>query len=201
MNNEFNLQRAIAGEPIETREGIPAEFVAYRPTLRSDSRLVVQVEDRLIMCRDDGKIYNGTSTSINDLRMKLVVKQVDWSKMPVDTLLITQAGYSRYFRGFMDDKVTYYAEGRTSESGGNCLIYRSTPSDIQISSNQPWKIWFGGEYPIPDGLEFEIITRNGNKFNCPNDTKGVYWLHDRAYKHTEVIAYRLTGKLIEGYKL
>jgi hypothetical protein len=102
----------------------------------------------------------------------------------------------------MDDKVTYYAEGRTSESGGNCLIYRSTPSDIQISPNQPWKIWFGGEYPIPDGVEFEIITRNGNKFNCSKDIKGTFsWLHNITDKQIEIIAYRLTGKLLDGYKL
>jgi hypothetical protein len=43
MNDEFDLQRTLAGEPIETMGGISAEFVAYRPTLRSDSRLIVQV--------------------------------------------------------------------------------------------------------------------------------------------------------------
>lgn len=47
--NQFDLQRCIAGEPIETVEGRPRQFIAYRTDRRERLRLIVldPVADKL----------------------------------------------------------------------------------------------------------------------------------------------------------
>jgi hypothetical protein len=197
MNDKFDLQRAIDGDPIEKECGTTVSFVAYIPTAKADRQLIVQDGYNVLAYYANGRYINQVISSPFDLRMKSVVKQVDWSKMPVDTLLITQAGYSRYFKGFTEDNVTYYAEGRTSESGGNCPIGGSIPRVIQISPNQPWKIWFGGECPIPDGLEFEYMIHGdpGQAVVCTESASAYLWQPKLIY------AYRLTGKVLDGYSL
>jgi hypothetical protein len=58
-------------------------------------------------------------------------------------------------------------------------------------------VWLGGGCPIPDGLEFEYIANNeiGYIITCKENARGLLWTHQIIY------AYRLTGKLLEGYKL
>jgi hypothetical protein len=204
MNAEFDLQRAINGEPFETVEGKPVKFVAYLPTARECKQLIIQAETDVRMYYANGR-YHGTEEHWSyDLRMKTPLKQIDWAKLPVDTLLITQAGYLRYFNGFIDGKVTLYAEGRTSKSCRNYPITEYNPSDIQIAPNQPWTVWQGGNCPIPDGLEYEVITRGGV---APLINRGchhiILWSYTQNGSHSmsEIIAYRLTGKVLDGWKL
>lgn len=47
--NQFDLQRCLAGEPIETVEGRPRQFIAYRTDRRERLRLIVldPVADKL----------------------------------------------------------------------------------------------------------------------------------------------------------
>jgi hypothetical protein len=197
MDNEFNLERAIAGEPLKTVGGETAEFIAYRPTATASSQVIMQVGTSVMAYYADGT-RKSFSTNF-DLRMKSQLKQIDWTKLPVDTLLITQAGYSRYFNGFIDGKVALYAEGRTFKSCRNYPITEYTPSDIQIAPDQPWTVWQGGEYPVPDGLEFEYMTHD-----CPGqvmvgkESASAYlylWCSKLIY------AYRLTGRVSGGWKL
>jgi hypothetical protein len=197
MDNKFNLERAIAGDPIETMEGIPAEFVAYRPTVRIDSRVIVQVEDRLIMCREDGNLYGRVSTSTNDLRMKSVVKQIDWSKLPVDTRLLSPNGDKRYANNGMRSNFPSWEEPECFE----------WVDGTTISPDQAWIVWHGGDCPIPNGLEYEVIVRYGECFIPTNIGCKLQhiWVRSK-YPHQthighEVIAYRLTGRVLSGWKL
>ena len=67
-------------------------------------------------------------------------KDIDWSKVPVDTPVIvwnTDEEYRRYFSGIKDGRFSVYADGRTSWSSttGNicswnhCKLYR--PEDVE----------------------------------------------------------------------
>lgn len=44
----FNLERAIAGDPVMTRDGREVRFIAYAPQLRSHSRVLVSIGDLLL---------------------------------------------------------------------------------------------------------------------------------------------------------
>jgi hypothetical protein len=199
MNNEFDLIRAIAGEPIETVAGTPVEFVAYRPTAEAGKQLIIQVGTDILMYPANGRYPSRATNCYFDLHMKSVVKQVDWSKMPVDTILDTK--YSGKFAfssinvNVPEILINVFMDGGTSYT---CCDTVSIPiADVTISTEQPWTVWLGGECPIPDGLEFEYIANNeiGRKITCKENARGLLWTHHIIY------AYRLTGKLLEGYKL
>lgn len=66
-------------------------------------------------------------------------KDIDWSKVPVDTPVIvwnTDEEYRRYFSGIKDGRFSAYSDGRTSWSSkgstycwNHCKLYR--PEDIE----------------------------------------------------------------------
>ena len=67
-------------------------------------------------------------------------KNIDWSKVPVDTPVIvwnTDEEYRRYFSGIKDGRFSAYADGRTSWSSitgnifhwNNCKLY--LPEDVE----------------------------------------------------------------------
>jgi hypothetical protein len=202
MNNEFNLERTIAGEPIETVEGKPAKFIAYLPTARECKQLVIQAETDVRMYYANGKYHGIGENWSYDLRMKSApTKQIDWSKIPVDTILtldLCTGETNRYFHSFVDGLVRYCRGGMSSKT----IMYKSDmlyiyPSNVKIKHNQPWTIWLGGKCPIPDGLEFEYITHSyPGETRVSEKSPGDYcWLLNAIY------AYRLTGKVLDGYSL
>jgi hypothetical protein len=201
MDNEFNLERAIAGEPIETVMGTPVEFIAYRPTAKTDEQLIVQDGANIRMYHANGILHSLFSPCFYDLRMKSVLKQIDWTKLPVDTLLIIGLGTgndARYFSSFSNGMVRYYRGGMTSKTvQNNSDIFATNPSNVKIAPNQPWTVWLGGGCPIPDGLEFEYIANNeiGYIITCKENARGLLWTHYSIY------AYRLTGKVLDGWEL
>jgi hypothetical protein len=198
MDNEFNLERAIAGEPIETVSGTLVEFVAYRPNAKKDEQLIVQVGTNIRMYHADGRFHSLFTPCPYDLRMKSKLKQVDWAKLPVDTLLTLGVGkgkIERYFSSFRYGMVRCYQDGMTSKTATN--IFAITPSNIEISPDQPWTVWLGGECPIPDGLEFEyMIHDDPRQVMVGKESASAYlWCTKHIY------AYRLTGKVLYGWKL
>jgi hypothetical protein len=207
MNNEFNLERAIAGETIETVSGTPVEFIAYRPTLKESKQVIVQALDQILTYDVNGRYYMSAEHP-NDLRMKPKLKQIDWRKMPVDTVItldLCAGRVERYFHSFSNWMVRYYYFGATSKTvDSNLDILAISPSNVHISPDQPWTVWLGGDCPIPDGLEYEVITRGGA---APLVNRGCYqvtlWPHTQNGVHSmsEIIAYRLTGKVLDGYSL
>jgi hypothetical protein len=203
MNNQFDLQRAINGEPFETVFGTPAEFIAYRPTAEAGAQLIVQVGIDILTYPANGR-YHGSGVDCSyDLRMKSVVKQIDWAKLPVDTLIILnlRTGESdRYFSSFSCGMVNFYRDGTNSKTAQrNSSMLSINPSDVTIAPNQPWTIWLGGACPIPDGLEFEyMINDDPGRVMVAKESASEYlclW-------HPKVIyTYRLTGKVLDGWKL
>jgi hypothetical protein len=210
MSNKFDLQRAIAGEPFETVGGEPAEFVAYRPTAREWAQLVVQIKMDLLTYHANGRYHRNPTLSCSfDLRMKSApTKQIDWSKMPVDTLInigIHTGKGNRYFHSFANGMVHYFRDGMTSKTAEyKSDVFTLNPSEVQIAPDQPWTVWQGGACPLPDGLEYEVVTRGGV---APLTNRGSYhvilWSYTQNATHSmsEIIAYRLTGKVLDGWTL
>jgi hypothetical protein len=206
--NEFNLERAIAGEPIETISGTPVDFVAYRPNVKVRKQLIVEVGDDIYTYHASGRYHNPAINCPYDLRMKSIVKQIDWSKLPVDTLItlgICTGLDERYFSSFNSGLVHYYQGGTTSKTAAsNSDVFTINPGNVRIAPDQPWTVWLGGDCPIPDGLEYEVITRGGA---APLVNRGCYqvtlWPHTQSAtpSMSEIIAYRLTGKVLDGYSL
>jgi hypothetical protein len=201
MNSEFNLERATAGEPIETVTGNPVEFIAYRPTAEACKQLIVQVGTDILMYYANGRYPSRTTKCYFNLRMKLVAKQIDWSKMPIDTLItigIHIGKGNRYFDSFSSGVVHYFRDGMTSKTADyKSDTFTISLSEVQIAPDQPWTVWLGGECPLPDGLEFEYITHAyPGEVRVSEKSPGDY-----SWSLNTVYAYRLTGKVLEGYKL
>jgi hypothetical protein len=70
MNNEFSLERAIAGEPIETMGKTTALFVAYRPDVTSCKQLIIQIGTDIVMYHANGSYYSSNEHCSYNLRMK-----------------------------------------------------------------------------------------------------------------------------------
>jgi hypothetical protein len=69
MNENFNLARAMAGDPIQTIGGVPVEFVAYRPTASTNFQVVVQIEN-VICCYPRTGYFSISPTHEHNLCMK-----------------------------------------------------------------------------------------------------------------------------------
>jgi hypothetical protein len=199
MNDEFDLEQAIAGEPLKTVGGESAEFIAYRPTATESSQVIAQVGTSVLAYYADGTL-KGVSTNF-DLRMNPKLKQIDWTKLPVDTLItlsLERATANRYFSSFNNGKVYYYRGGITSKTAeGSLDILTISPSNAQIAPDQPWTVWQGGDCPLPDGVEFEYMIHDcpGRVITCIESASSYMWQPKLIY------AYRLTGRVLGGWTL
>jgi hypothetical protein len=201
MSTEFNLERAIAGEPIETIEGTPVEFIAYRPTADKDEQVIAQVGVNIMTYHTNGKYYDQVIDSSLDLRMVSQQKQINWAKLAVDTLIIIRvngATANRYYSSFSDGAVHYFRAGMTSKTADyKSDVFTIHTSNVQIAPDQPWAVWLGGGNPLPDGLEFEYVVPHGpgRIMTCTESASTYVWTHHSIY------AYRLTGKVLDGWTL
>lgn len=150
-NNTFNFPDFQNGSPAYTNE----HTHTYIGIAKSYPGLITESNDgKLHRFRMDGD----SPSHKNNLRMNPSV-QIDWSKMPVDTPVDTTRGI-RYFSRFKDNSIFLFTDGKTSltqDEEAECGVKEI----ISINPNQIWTFWQGGNCPIPDGLEYEIIYRNG----------------------------------------
>jgi hypothetical protein len=196
MSNEFDLQRAINGEPIETIEGTPAEFIAYRPTADKDEQVIVQVGINIMTYHTNGKYYDQVIDSSLDLHMVSQQKQIDWSNIPEDTVISTPEGDRHIAKCSKNSTlVLTYPEGKSSLTYGLRELEEHRKDKCYLVEQQPWTIWQGGEYPIPDGLEFEYVV-----YNKPGQVM-VSKESASTYSWWPIYAYRLTGKVLDGWVL
>jgi hypothetical protein len=197
MDTEFDLERAIAGDSIETVEGTPVEFIAYRPSAKWRKQIIVQIGNDIWTYSVNGRYNDPGIKCTYNLRMKSVEKQVDWSKLPVDTRLLSPNGDKRYANNGMRSNFPSWEEPECFE----------WVDGTTISPDQAWIVWHGGDCPIPNGLEYEVIVRYGECFIPTNIGCKLQhiWVRSK-YPHQthighEVIAYRLTGRVLSGWKL
>jgi hypothetical protein len=197
MNNEFDLQRAIAGDPIETTGGIPAEFIAYRSTLKESKQVIVQALDQILTYDVNGRYYRSAEHP-NDLRMKHVLRKIDWSNIPEDTIISTPEG-DRHIAKCPEKStlVLTYPEGKSSFTCGLRELEEHPKAKCYLVEQQPWTIWHGGNCPIPDGLEFEYMIHDKPGQIMINKKREGTYLWGIKYIYT----YRLTGKVLDGWTL
>ena len=63
----FNLELAIAGHPLTTRDGREAKFIAYVPDNQPTNQVIVSVDGLTVNCYPDGKWYKNDVKHDNDL--------------------------------------------------------------------------------------------------------------------------------------
>lgn len=136
-------------------------------------------------------------------------KKIDWSKMPVDTLVEVDTMYLvapslRYFSHADEEgKPKYFAQGKTSlnvEDKQNtyyAISFKLAPAD-----KQPWNVWFAKEdsaCPLPEGVLVEVILRDGsNAKRCP--VENLRWGKMNECFNTDIIAYRIIGIDKDNYE-
>ncbi len=73
----FSLERAIAGDPIQTRDGRPAKFIAHVPEAGKASWTVISLIHGCIHTSQEDGLYGDDSEHAADLFMA-PVKQTRW---------------------------------------------------------------------------------------------------------------------------
>jgi hypothetical protein len=132
--------------------------------------------------------------------MKPKLKQIDWAKLPVDMLIRTTLNGTiaiRYFSSFSSGSIHFYIDGMTSKTAAKSDIFTIDPSNVKIAQNQSWTVWLGGTCPLPDGIEFEYMIHDepGQVMVGKESASAYLWYPKLIY------AYRLTGKVLDGYSL
>lgn len=67
----FNLEKAIAGAPIQCRDGSPAKFLIYTPQLSEVRRVWVLINNHEYSFTEDGKAFPNNSSSENGYSLDL----------------------------------------------------------------------------------------------------------------------------------
>jgi hypothetical protein len=194
MDREFNLGRAIAGEPIETTGGNPVELISYRPTADTFEQVIVQSGKHIYTYSSSGNHLH----NITAIRMKSALKKIDWSNIPEDTVISTPEG-DRHIAKCPEKStlVLTYPEGKSSLTCGLRELEEHRKEKCYLVEQQPWTVWQGGDCPIPDGLEFEYMVHGdtGRPIVCTEIASEYLWQPKLIY------AYRLTGKVLDGWTL
>lgn len=87
----FDLRRALLGEKIETRKGVRAEFITYRPTAH---QIIVQIGNRCHVMDENGKV--GVAENSYDLFMaKTIVRRSVWTRHYYNEAFDMMSGISR----------------------------------------------------------------------------------------------------------
>jgi hypothetical protein len=199
MDREFNLGRAMVCEPIETVSGITVEFIAYRPTASSNKPVIVQAGDNILTYYTNGMFIDPAIRSPFDLRMKHTLRKIDWTKLPEDTVISTPEG-DRHIAKCPEKStlVLTYPEGKSSLTCGLRELEEHRKEKCYLVEQQPWTVWQGGECPLPDGLEFEYLIRDdpGQVMVAKESASSYLW-----EPNIIIYAYRLTGKVLDGWTL
>ena len=120
-------------------------------------------------------------------------KLIDWSKLPVDTLIETNEGLRYFKRAYGIEAIVPHYSGRTSLTAGGSedgMCYAA-----KIIENNKFTVWQGGNNPVPEGVNVEVILRNGNRTDKQNSSS-YFWGHEGV--PGDIIAYRILGAS-DGY--
>ncbi|MHB8914934.1 MAG: hypothetical protein ACYC4K_03880 [Thiobacillus sp.] len=129
--------------------------------------------------RDDIRSW-GLTQPADRYEIEPDTKRIDWSKMP-DDVLVTADGSRCYLVGGM---LSAYPKIIADER------YPIDGREIKLAQSQPWVVWFGGECPVPDGVVFDFVDRDGD---IERSGLGSDYRWDHRESPGDIIAYRITG--------
>ena len=78
MRQPFNLEKAISGQPVITREGSIAKFIAYVPEARANGQVLFLINGVVFAHSSDGRYNPIAGESMLDLFMHEKPKTVVW---------------------------------------------------------------------------------------------------------------------------
>lgn len=191
MNDKFDLEKFKNGEPAFVIDTYALYYVGYK----KNGNVVAEEES--------GRLVAVEHNDLAHLTMKPILKKVDLSKLPVDTVCDVNGERKHFYRVAMCGTPLFYTAGQSSrtvkEYGNESIAAGRSIDKINICDNQPWTVWFGGERPIPVGLEYEITFRDGGRLTMSDIKVPIVWYH--VNRSIDIIAYRLTGKVLGGWTL
>lgn len=121
------------------------------------------------------------------------LKEIDWSKLPKDTLICLPSSY-KYYMPHTVSLPVYDETGRDSNTKSH-FRFLSYIDRAKLIENPKFTVWEGGECPVPEGVMVEIILRTGVKCLA----NGVnWWRWEHLNSMFDIIAYRIIG-VAEGY--
>lgn len=110
------------------------------------------------MCSDLHEVQSFIG-SLKEERLKTVKPKIDFRMIPVDTLVEVESKQvgggikvlKKYFSHLSADGYRCFLDGHTSALTNIAPPYHR----IRLLENEP-KAWFGGECPLPDGVEVTV---------------------------------------------
>lgn len=157
-----------------------------------------------VLCDGETLVWKGEQSSLTELFNRHVKeatqkRKIDWSKMPVDTLISFKSDYFRYFSHVEDGVVYVFGNGRTSQTGHDETYPVKVHNEISGIEQPFFTPWFGGECPVPDGVVVEVKGQHGGAyFTARGLGAHMDW---STYSYLgDITAYRITGPA-EGWEL
>jgi len=126
-------------------------------------------------------------------------KRIDWSRMPRCRVEFEgQQGFSEYHpaRGFIGVWKSVKADNTLHDLMCGCVVGQDI---VKLLPDLDWRPWLGDECPVPEGVECEIMRRDGGiiKRDFPADTQRD-WNHINNHP-SDIIYYKITGGLADGF--
>jgi hypothetical protein len=125
-------------------------------------------------------------------------KKLDWSKIPKGTTVLYREFELGYLSVF-DVESGCFSIARYL-NGESMLVDHYSETNVRLAEQSTFTYWPGGECPLPEGVQLEIVMRNGESMTIGAQ----YCCWDRSSEVSEnfdsdIIAYRIIG-LAEGWE-
>ena len=150
-----------------------------------------QAQTKEFLCMDNEQYVCRTSTNSNLFRRWPYIKE-NKRALPKDILCKVwdskeELGKNAYSRG----DGTFHSDGRDSKTviGGGLSFYKH----YKVIRNDP-QPWFGGECPIPDGVDYRVFFDGAWHKRIKDDSAAPFcWHWDPAFDN--IIAYQILGEI------
>lgn len=127
-----------------------------------------------------------------EYRLKGERKVVDLSvliKSGIDCEFLCQGDGETWYIGVLEKITLGHYDGDYQLYDGVSSAYECRPR------MNHWHNWQGGDCPLPEGFEVEVLIRGGTKYK--DHSVNFVWHHDSGYNN--IIAFRVIG-LMEDYR-
>lgn len=137
-----------------------------------------------------GSKYEIRKTDKHPDNIKPKPKLIDWSRVPAGTMTNFGIVIHEYPSDF-EQRLTLQ----------NAIVKWNQYTELRLVEQTKFTYWGGGDCPVPEGVRFEVIFRDGDNTRLVDGAPNIYrWTHANTSqsKMIDIIAYRIVG-LSEGY--